>query len=140
MPGYYPKVWRHCENASKLSSFLDTHAEIEKVIYPFSKNNPQYELAKKQMKAGGGLVGCIMKGGKERGARFLNALNVHSLTGNLGDARSIATHPASTTHSRLSLEEQIAVDIMPGYIRFSVGLEHSDDLIEDIAQALEKSK
>ena len=131
---------RHCSNAEKLVQFLSNHEEIEDVIYPHLKSNVQYALAKKQMKYGGGLVGCEVKGGKERGARLLNALQLHSLTANLGDTRSIATHPASTTHSKLSTEEQLAVDITPGYIRFSVGIENIEDIIEDVKQALDKSK
>ncbi|MEN8248928.1 MAG: aminotransferase class I/II-fold pyridoxal phosphate-dependent enzyme [Bacteroidota bacterium] len=131
---------RHCSNAEKISQYLEAHEEVENVIYPHSSLHPQYELAKKQMRFGGGLVGCELKGGKERGARFLNALKIHSLTANLGDTRSIATHPASTTHSKLSEEEQLEVGITPGFIRFSVGLEHIDDLIEDIEQALKASK
>jgi len=131
---------RHCENAEKLYQFLETHPEIINVVYPHSPNHPQYELAIKQLKKGGGLVGCEVKGGKERGAKFLNALKIHSLTANLGDARSIATHPASTTHSKLTSEEQLAVGITPGFIRFSVGLEHINDLIQDIDQALKASK
>lgn len=131
---------RHCENAVKIYQFLETCEEIKGVIYPHSQNHPQYNLALKQMKQGGGLVGCEIKGGKERGARFLNALKIHSLTANLGDTRSIATHPASTTHSKLTNEEQLAVGITSGFIRFSVGLEHVDDLIKDIEQALAISK
>ncbi|MDH5475775.1 MAG: aminotransferase class I/II-fold pyridoxal phosphate-dependent enzyme [Cyclobacteriaceae bacterium] len=131
---------RHCENAVQLYQFLETSEEVEKVIYPHSPNHPQYQLALKQMKKGGGLVGCELKGGKERGARFLNALKIHSLTANLGDSRSIVTHPASTTHSKLTEEEQLAVGITAGFIRFSVGLEHIDDLINDIKQALVVSK
>jgi len=131
---------RHCENAVKIYQFLETCDEIENVIYPHSPNHPQFHLAQKQMKKGGGLVGCEIKGGKERGARFLNALKIHSLTANLGDTRSIATHPASTTHSKLTNEEQLAVGITSGFIRFSVGLEHVDDLIKDIEQALAVSK
>ena len=92
------------------------------------------------MSQGGGLVGCEIKGGIERGASFLNTLKLHSLTANLGDARSIATHPSSTTHSKISKEEQLAVGITAGFIRFSVGLEHIDDIIKDIDQALYKSK
>lgn len=131
---------RHCSNASQLSEFLQNHKDVNYVVYPHSKEHPQNELAKKQMKLGGGLVGCEIKGGKERGARFLNALKLHSLTANLGDTRSIATHPASTTHSKLSSEEQLSVGITPGFVRFSVGLEHIDDLIRDIDQALTFSK
>ncbi len=131
---------RHCSNASKLAGFLNGHQEIEKVIYPHDENYEQYDLAKKQMSQGGGLVGCIIKGGAERGARFLNALNMFSLTANLGDTRSIATHPASTTHSKMTPEEQLLVDITPGFLRFSVGLEHIDDILTDIDQALKLSK
>lgn len=130
---------RHCENAERILNFLQQHPEVEKVIYPHYKENPQLHLAQKQMKKGGGLVGCVIKGGKERGARFLNSLQLHSLTANLGDSRSIATHPASTTHAKLTEEEQLAVGITPGFIRFSAGLEHAHDLIEDIDQALTKS-
>lgn len=131
---------RHCSNATKVASFLADHPEVDKVIYPHREDYAQYDLAKKQMSQGGGLVGCEIKGGAERGVSFLNALELHSLTANLGDARSIATHPASTTHSKMSLEEQIAVDITSGFIRFSVGLEHVDDIIKDIDQALYLSK
>jgi len=131
---------RHCENAKKVFDFLAQYEAVKQLFYPFDKNNKQYILAKKQMKLGGGLVGCDLKGGKVRGARFLNALKLHSLTANLGDTRSIATHPASTTHSKLTKEQQLAQGITPGFIRFSVGLEHIDDILEDIKQALEKSK
>lgn len=131
---------RHCSNAEKLYKFLEAHVEIDSVVYPHSTSHPQYDLAKKQMRYGGGLVGCELKGDSNRGARFLNALKLHSLTANLGDTRSIATHPASTTHSKLSEEEQLAVGITPGFIRFSLGLENIDDIIEDVAQAIEKSK
>lgn len=131
---------RHCSNATAVASFLADHPEIDKAIYPHRTDYAQYDLAKKQMSQGGGLVGCEIKGGAERGAAFLNALTLHSLTANLGDARSIATHPSSTTHSKMSKEEQLSVDITPGFIRFSVGLEHVNDIIKDIEEALHKSK
>ncbi|TNE28035.1 MAG: aminotransferase class I/II-fold pyridoxal phosphate-dependent enzyme [Bacteroidetes bacterium] len=131
---------RHCSNAQLLCDFLKSHSEVEEVIYPHDIDNPQYELAKAQMSQGGGLVGCVVRGGAERGAKFLNALQMHSLTANLGDTRSIATHPASTTHSKLSKEQQLAVGISPGFLRFSVGLEHHEDIINDVERALEKSK
>jgi O-succinylhomoserine sulfhydrylase len=131
---------RHCSNAEKLYKYLEAHEEVNNVIYPHSPSHPQYELAKKQMSQGGGLVGCELNGDAGRGARFLNALKLHSLTANLGDTRSIATHPASTTHAKLSEGEQQAVGITSGFIRFSVGLEHIDDLINDIEQALIASK
>ena len=131
---------RHCSNAATLACFLADHPEVEKVIYPHREDYSQYDLAKKQMKQGGGLVGCELKGSAERGVSFLNALELHSLTANLGDARSIVTHPSSTTHSKMSKEEQLEVDITPGFIRFSVGLEHIEDIIKDVDQALYKSK
>lgn len=127
---------RHCYNAVKIAQFLKENQHVESVIYPHDSSHSNFELAMKQMSQGGGLVGCEIKGGQARGARFLNSLRLHSLTANLGDTRSIATHPASTTHSKLSSEEQLSVGITPGFIRFSAGLEHSDDLLNDIDQAL----
>jgi O-succinylhomoserine sulfhydrylase len=127
---------RHCENAHKLALYLENHPDVEKVVYPFLPSHPQYELAKKQMRYGGALVTFIIKGGAERGKSFLNSLQMLSLTANLGDTRTIATHPASTTHSKLSDADRAAVGILPGLIRISVGLEHIDDIIADITQAL----
>ena len=131
---------KHCENALKLAEFLEGHKEVEFTKYPFLPSHPQYELAKKQMKLGGGLVTFEVKGGIDRGRRFLDALKMLSLSANLGDTRSIATHPASTTHSKLSDDERMAVGISPGLVRISVGLETLDDIIADIDQALENSK
>lgn len=131
---------RHCSNAQKLSEYLEAHEEIDSVVYPHTQSHPQFDLAKKQMRYGGGLVGCELKGDPNRGARFLNALKLHSLTANLGDTRSIATHPASTTHSKLTNEEQLAVGITPGFIRFSLGLENIEDILEDVEQAIKQSK
>ena len=131
---------RHCSNAKKIAQYLQSHDDVAQVSYPHLESFPQYDLAKKQMLFGGGLVGCELKGGLKQGVKFLNALKIHSLTANLGDCRSIATHPASTTHARLSSEAQLAAGITPGYVRFSVGLEHVDDLIKDIDQALNQSK
>jgi O-succinylhomoserine sulfhydrylase len=131
---------RHCENALKLAQYLETNSEVSEVTYPFLPSFSQFELAKKQMKQGGGLVTCKVKGGLNRGRKFLNALKLHSLTANLGDTRSIATHPASTTHSKLSPDQQLQVGITPGLVRFSAGLEHIDDIIQDVEQALKKSK
>ena len=133
------RMERHCENAKTLADFLYHNSAVEKLIYPHHTSYGQLELAMKQMSQGGGLVGCVIKGGASRGAAFLNALKMHSLTANLGDTRSIATHPASTTHSKLNPEEQLRSAIEPGYIRFSVGLEHINDIIEDIDQALYKT-
>ena len=131
---------RHCSNALALATVLETNEEIEDVKYPFLPSHPQYELAKKQMKAGGGIVTFVVKGGKERAFRFLDELNMILYTSNLGDARSIATHPASTTHSKLTEDERLNLGIQPGSVRLSVGLEDQEDIIQDILQALEKTK
>jgi O-succinylhomoserine sulfhydrylase len=131
---------RHCSNAFTLAQELEHHPEIEKVNYPFLDTHPQFELAQKQMKHGGGLVTFIVKGGLERGRKFLDELGMFSHTANLGDARTIATHPASTTHSKIAPEVRESVGIYDGMIRVSVGLEHINDIIADIEQALDKSK
>ena len=106
--------------------------------YPLLPSHPQHAIALKQMKNGGGIVCFDLKGGLESGRTFLNSLKMLSLTANLGDTRSIASHPASTTHAKLSEAERIDTNITPGLIRISVGLEHVDDILEDILQALEK--
>ena len=131
---------RHCSNAFSLAKALEPHPEVNRVFYPFLPSHPQFELAKKQMRQGGGIVTMEVKGGIERSMHFLNQMKMISLSSNLGDTRSIATHPASTTHSKLSAEEQAAVGITPGLIRISVGLEHFDDIKADIFQALQNSK
>ncbi|SMG40337.1 trans-sulfuration enzyme family protein [Sphingobacterium psychroaquaticum] len=131
---------KHCSNALALAEALEQHTEITKVNYPFLPSHPQYELARKQMKAGGGIVTFEVKGGKERAYSFLDALEMILYTSNLGDARSIATHPGSTTHSKLSEEERLSLGITPGTIRLSVGIEDQEDIIGDILQALEASK
>ncbi|MGV0979125.1 trans-sulfuration enzyme family protein [Empedobacter falsenii] len=131
---------RHCENALALAEVLENHPEIADVKYPFLPSHPQYELAKKQMKGGGGIVTFEVKGGKERAFKFIDALEMILYTSNLGDSRSIATHPATTTHAKLSDAERADLGIMPGSIRLSVGLEDKIDIIEDILQALEKTK
>ncbi len=131
---------RHCDNALKLAQYLEKHEEIELVKYPFLPSFPQYELAKKQMKAGGAIVTFYVKGGLERGRRLLNSVKMISHSANLGDTRTIITHPASTTHSKLSDADRESVGISPGLIRVSAGLEHIDDIISDIEQALEVSK
>ncbi|MFN8415040.1 MAG: aminotransferase class I/II-fold pyridoxal phosphate-dependent enzyme [Cytophagaceae bacterium] len=131
---------RHCENALKLAEYLEKHPEVEAVKYPFLASHPQHALAKKQMKAGGGIVTFLVKGGVDRGRRFLDATEMASHTANLGDSRTIVTHPASTTHSKLTDADRASVGILPGLIRISTGLEHIDDIIAEIEQALEKSK
>nr|WP_299385001.1 aminotransferase class I/II-fold pyridoxal phosphate-dependent enzyme [Allomuricauda sp.] len=132
------RVDRHCSNAFELATYLENHPKVEWVKYPFLKSHPKYELAKKQMKAGGCVVAFEVKGGLEAGKRFFDAIQMLSLSANLGDSRSIVTHPASTTHSKLSTDERLAVGISDGMVRVSVGLEHIDDIIEDIEQALDK--
>ena len=136
----YLRMDKHADNAMKLAVSLQDHASVEWVKYPFLETHPQYEIAKKQMSNGGGIVSFEIKGGIEAGQKFLDALQMLSMTNNLGDSRSIASHPASTTHSKLSEAERNAVGITPGLIRISVGLEHVDDITADILQALEKSQ
>ncbi len=130
------RVDRHCENALKLAEYLEGHQKVNWVKYPFLKSHPQYEIAKKQMKAGGCVVAFEVKGGLKAGQKFFNAIKLLSLSANLGDSRSIVTHPASTTHSKLTAEERAETGITDGTVRVSVGLEHIDDIIGDIEQAL----
>jgi O-succinylhomoserine sulfhydrylase len=131
------RVDRHCENALKVAQFLEKESNVKLVKYPFLKSHPQYEIAKKQMKLGGNVIAFEVKGGIEKGREFLNALKMCSLSANLGDTRTIATHPASTTHSKLSLDDRLEVGITDGLVRISVGLENVEDIIEDVKQALE---
>ena len=131
---------RHSENALKLATFLENHDKVETVKYPYLPSHPQYEIARKQMKQGGGILSFVIKGGIDAGRAFLNAVELASLTANLGDSRTIVTHPASTTHARLTEEERLEVGIKQGLIRISVGLENIDDIIEDINSALDKSQ
>jgi O-succinylhomoserine sulfhydrylase len=128
---------RHCENALKVAEFLESHAQVNKVKYPFLKSHPQYEIAQKQMKLGGNIVAFEIKGGIEAGRAFLDKIKLCSLSPNLGDTRTIVTHPASTTHSKLSVEERLAVSITDGLVRVSVGLETVTDVIADLKQALD---
>lgn len=130
------RVDRHCENALKLAQFLEQHEKVNWVKYPFLKSHPKYKVAKKQMKAGGCVVAFEVKGGLDAGRKFFDAIQLLSLSANLGDSRSIITHPASTTHSKLSIAERAAVGITDGSVRISVGLEHIEDIIADISQAL----
>ena len=130
------RVDRHCENTMKVAEYLEGHKSINSVKYPFLKSHPQYEIAKKQMKAGGNIVAFEIKGGIEAGRTFLNALQLCLLSANLGDTRTIATHPASTTRGKLSVEDRLEVGITDGLVRVSVGLENVNDVIEDLEQAL----
>lgn len=130
---------RHCENAMKIARFLESRSDkVSKVIYPFLEDHPQFELAKSQMRLGGGIVSFELEKGLPAGQKFLDELKMITRSSNLGDTRSIATHPASSTHSKLTEEERLAVDITPGLIRISVGLEHPDDIIADISGALDR--
>ncbi len=130
------RVDRHCQNALELAAFLEGHPKIKWVKYPFLKSHPQYELAKKQMNAGGCVIAFEVLGGLEAGKRFFDNIRLLSLSANLGDTRSIVTHPASTTHSKLTEAERAETGITPGMVRISVGLEHIGDIITDIEQAL----
>jgi len=134
----FVRMDKHAENALTLAQRLEGNPKLNSVKYPFLPSHPQYTIAKKQMTNGGGIVTFELKGGIESGRKFLNALEMLSMTNNLGDSRSIASHPASTTHSKLSVHEKNAVGITDGLVRISVGLEHIDDIIADIEQALEK--
>jgi O-succinylhomoserine sulfhydrylase len=130
------RMERHCENALVLAKYLEANDQVLKVKYPFLPSHPQYELAKRQMRLGGGLVTFEIKGGLAQGVKFLNALKMISHTPNLGDTRTIAIHPASTTHSKLTEQERLDVGITPGLIRIAVGLEDVKDIIRDIDQAI----
>ncbi|MDH4091697.1 MAG: aminotransferase class I/II-fold pyridoxal phosphate-dependent enzyme [Cyclobacteriaceae bacterium] len=133
------RMERHCENALMLATHLEKSAEVVKVKYPFLPSHPQFALAKRQMRLGGGIVSFEIKGGLVQGRRFLNALQMISHTPNLGDTRTIAIHPASTTHSKLTEEERALVGITPGMIRIAVGLETITDIIRDVEQAISAS-
>ena len=134
------RMERHCENALQLAQYLESNPDIARVKYPFLPSHPQHLLAKKQMRLGGGLVTFELKGGLEQGRRFLNGLKMISHTPNLGDTRTIAIHPASTTHSKLTDAERALVGISPGLIRIAVGLEDIKDIIKDIEAAIASSR
>ncbi|MBL0133144.1 MAG: aminotransferase class I/II-fold pyridoxal phosphate-dependent enzyme [Chitinophagaceae bacterium] len=132
----YVRMEKHASNALELANRLQNHPKLSWIKYPFLPSHPQHEIAKKQMSNGGGILTFELKGGIDSGRKFLNSLSLLSMTNNLGDSRSIASHPASTTHSKLSDAERAGVGITPGLIRISVGLEHIDDITDDILQAL----
>jgi O-succinylhomoserine sulfhydrylase len=127
---------RHCQNAFQIAQLLEEQEGINWVKYPFLKSHPRYDLAKKQMKLGGNIVSFELKGGLEAGHEFIDKIQMCSRSANLGDSRTIVTHPASTTHSKLSEEDRLAVGITGGMIRLSVGLEHPEDIWEDLINAL----
>lgn len=127
---------KHCENALKLATYLEAHPKVTWVKYPFLKSHPKYDIAKKQMRLGGNIVAFEVEGGIEGGRQFLDAIKMCSLSANLGDTRTIVTHPASTTHAKVELEVKAAAGITDGMVRISVGLEHINDIINDLEQAL----
>jgi O-succinylhomoserine sulfhydrylase len=133
----YLRMEKHCEQANQIALRLENHPAIEQVIYPFLESHPHQAIARKQMEYGGGIVTIELKGGIQAGQQFLNGLKLFTLTPNLGDSRSIASHPASTTHSKLHVSERLAVGITDGLVRLSIGLEHIDDIWEDIEQSLQ---
>jgi O-succinylhomoserine sulfhydrylase len=133
------RMEKHSQNALELAQWLEKRNDITGLKYPFLESHPQYALAKKQMSAGGGLVTFEVNGGLERGRKFLDHIKMISLTANLGDSRSTITHPASTTHAKLTEEERLSTGITPGLVRISVGLENIRDIISDVEQALNAS-
>jgi O-succinylhomoserine sulfhydrylase len=130
------RMERHCENALFVAEALEKNPALENVSYPFLKSHPHHAIAKKQMKLGGGIITITVNGGYEAAKKFLDKLQMIKISPNLGDARTIATHPASSTHCKLSEEERLAVGITPGLIRISIGLENKADILNDIEQAL----
>ncbi|MCE7064278.1 PLP-dependent aspartate aminotransferase family protein [Dyadobacter sp. CY326] len=130
---------RHCSNALQLAQALEKHPDVKSVRYPFLESHPQHELAKQQMSAGGAIVTIDLEGGFERVSAFMEALEIASLSSNLGDTRTIVTNPNTTTHAKLKPEEKKALGITEGLIRISVGLEDIEDLIEDFTNAVEVS-
>lgn len=130
------RMERHCDNAERLAELLSNHIKVNFVKYPHHKDHPQYDLAMRQMKRGGGVVCFEIRGGYDNAKQFIDKIEMLSRSANLGDTRTIVTHPASTTHSKLTEDERIAVGISPGLIRIAVGLEHSDDILNDVEQAL----
>jgi O-succinylhomoserine sulfhydrylase len=130
------RIERHSENALYIAEKLEKHEALEFVKYPFLPSHPHYKIAKRQMKLGGGILTFSLKGGYEAGKKMMDKLQMIKISPNLGDARTIATHPASSTHCKLSEQERLVVGILPGLIRVSIGLENKDDILTDILQAL----
>jgi O-succinylhomoserine sulfhydrylase len=133
------RVRAQTDAASRVAEALATHPKVSRLIFPGRDDHPQAAVVKKQMRAGSTLVGFEVKGGKQGAFRCLNALKLAKISNNLGDAKSLVTHPATTTHQRLTPDARAELGISEGFIRFSAGLEHPDDLVEDLAQALAKA-
>ncbi|WKW46647.1 aminotransferase class I/II-fold pyridoxal phosphate-dependent enzyme [Myroides sp. JBRI-B21084] len=129
------RVEKHCKNAFKVAQFLENHPAVSFVKYPFLPSHPQYQIAKKQMKLGGNIIAFELKGGKEAGKKFINSTKLFSISANLGDTRTIVTHPATSTHSKLNATELAQANLTEGLIRISVGLEHIDDIITELNNA-----
>jgi O-acetylhomoserine (thiol)-lyase len=133
------RMREHSSNAEKVAEYLANHESVERVSYPSHMDGYAKERADKYLtKGNGGLMGFEIKGGIEEGKKFINALEMVYHVANIGDSRSLAIHPGSTTHSQLNEEELLAAGITPGYVRLSIGLEHADDIIADFEQALAK--
>lgn len=129
------RVEKHSENALKIAQFLEGHPAVSNVKYPFLPSHPQYEIAKKQMKLGGNIIAFELQGGKEAGRKFIDSIQLFSISANLGDTRTIVTHPATSTHSKLNAEELKQANLTEGLIRISIGLEHVEDIIAELNQA-----
>ena len=133
------RIKQHCKNAYIIKNFLQSHKKVKKVIFSTNQNKFFNNLSNKYLKGGkGSLIGIELKGGLEAGKKFINNLKLFYHVANIGDVRSLAIHPASTTHSQLSNEDMLKAGVTPGYVRLSIGIEHSDDIMHDIDQALEK--
>lgn len=133
---YALRMERHCQNAQKIAEFLEKNPKVKRVLYPNLKSHPQYEIAKKQMINGGAMLAFEINGDKNDTFAFMNKLQLIDISNNLGDSKSLITHPATTTHSNISREEQEKINITQSMCRLSVGLEHADDLINDLERAL----
>ena len=134
------RMERHCENAKKVAEFLEKNEKVSRVIYPSLMEEEYFNRAKKYLENGfGALLGFELKNGVEAGKKFIDNLKLFYHVANIGDARSLAIHPSSTTHSQLSEKEQLSTGVTPGYVRLSIGIEHIDDILEDLDQALSNS-
>jgi O-succinylhomoserine sulfhydrylase len=134
------RVKAHCDNATAVARHLEARGDISRVLFPGLSSHPQYALAQKQMSGPGNVVGFDVPGGKEGAFRFMNALELIDISNNLGDAKSLVTHPTTTTHQRLTEEDRLALGITPGYVRLSVGLEDAADIVDDLDRAVAAAK
>ena len=130
------RVHAHCDNAEKLATMLGEHPKVERIYYPGRSDHPQFDIAQKQMERGSNLIAIDLKGGKDQAFNFLNELQIAKISNNLGDAKTLVTHPATTTHQKLPADVQAELGILPGSVRISVGLEDPSDLVDDFAHAL----